>query len=328
MTKLLVVIGITGQQGGSVASLFSQEPGWKVRGITRNPSSPSALAWISKGVEMVQADLNEPSTLLSAFIGATALFVTTNFWAPFYNPRTLSLLKENQTLGEYCSDLEFRAAKNAFDAASQVQALERIVVSSLVDAEKLSGGKYKGVYHWEGKAAALKYLKETYPDLAGKLSVVVMGNYMGNWLEDLKLRKTEAGYRLALVGSGTTPLPHIDAERDTGYIVRALLECSPGKTVLGAGEMISWSDMLKVWCEVNKVEFGGFDPLSVDQFTRFIPVPGLGRELGEMFAFMDEFGYAGGDPDVVRPSELGVPCSVTSWKDWVERKDWSKVLKA
>ena len=80
--------------------------------------------------------------------------------------------------------------------------------------------------------------------------------------------------------------------------------------MLGAGEMISWSDMLKVWCEVNKVEFGGFDPLSVDQFARFIPVPGLGRELGEMFAFMDEFGYAGGDPDVVLPSEVSVPLIV------------------
>jgi hypothetical protein len=116
--------------------------------------------------------------------------------------------------------------------------------------------------------------------------------------------ETESGYRLALVGSGTTPLPHIDVERDTGYLVHALLECTPGKMVLGAGEMISWSEMLKVWCECNKVQFGGFDPLSVDQFERFIPVPGLGRELGDMFAFMDKFGYAGGDPDVVLPSEV------------------------
>jgi hypothetical protein len=153
--------------------------------------------------------------------------------------------------------------------------------------------------------------------------------------------ETESGYRLALVGSGTTPLPHIDIERDTGYLVRALLECAPGKTVLGAGEMISWSEMLKVWCECNKVQFGGFDPLSVDQFERFIPVPGLGRELGEMFAFMDEFGYAGGDPDVVLPSkvsytlfnqisanraQLGVDCPVTSWENWVKKQDWSNVL--
>jgi hypothetical protein len=122
--------------------------------------------------------------------------------------------------------------------------------------------------------------------------------------------ETESGYRLALVGSGTTLLPHIDVESDTGYLIRALLECAPGKIVLGAGEMISWSEMLKVWCECNKVQFGGFDPLSVDQFERFIPVLGLGRELGEMFAFMDDFGYAGGDPDVVFPSEVYFHSSV------------------
>lgn len=74
MSKLLVVIGIAGQQDGSVASLFSQEPGWKARGITRNQSSHSALAWTSKGVEMVQVDLNDPFSLPAAFSGATALF--------------------------------------------------------------------------------------------------------------------------------------------------------------------------------------------------------------------------------------------------------------
>lgn len=109
------------------------------------------------------------------------------------------------------------------------------------------------------------------------------------------------------MGSGAKPLPHIGVESDTGSIVRALLECPPGKTVLGAGEMISYSDQLKVWCEHNKVPLGGFDPLSVVQFERFTPVPGLGRELGEMMAFMDEFGYGGDDPNAVLPSEVRNP---------------------
>ena len=132
---------------------------------------------------------------------------------------------------------------------------------------------------------------------------------------------------MGLVGSGKTPQPHIDAAKDMGVIVKALLQCPPGLKVFGAGEMISWSDQLKVWCEHNKVAFGGFDPLSVDIFARFIAVPGLGRELGEMFAFMDDFGYAGGE-DVLLPSELGVPCPVTRWEEWVKKQDWSKVLGA
>lgn len=99
------------------------------------------------------------------------------------------------------------------------------------------------------------------------------------------------------------PLPHLDVEDDLGKIVQAVLSSPPRKTVL-AGDMVSYTHQLKTWCNVNKVPVGGFDALPIDVFDRFFPIPGLGRELGEMMAFMDEFGYAGGDPDVVFPSEV------------------------
>lgn len=109
---------------------------------------------------------------------------------------------------------------------------------------------------------------------------------------------------MGLVGSGNVPFPNIDVEKDTGYIVRAAIQSSPEKAILAAGSMISWSDQLKVWCELNSVPFGGFDPIPIEVFDRFFPIPGLGRELGEMMAFMDEFGYAGCEADVVLPSEV------------------------
>lgn len=68
--------------------------------------------------------------------------------------------------------------------------------------------------------------------------------------------------------------------------------------------MLSWTDLLKVWCEVNEVPFGGFASVPVEVFQNFIPVPGLGREIGEMMAFMDEFGYAGGDESVILPGDV------------------------
>jgi hypothetical protein len=133
--------------------------------------------------------LEDPSSLPAAFQGATAIFLTTDFWAPFYNPSTKALLKEGETLGEYCYSKELQQVKNVADAASKVEGLERIVVSSLVDATTLSGGKYKGVYHWDSKARGVEYLTEKYPELAMKMSLVYVGNYMSNWLHDLKLRK-------------------------------------------------------------------------------------------------------------------------------------------
>lgn len=41
----------------------------------------------------------------------------------------------------------------------------------------------------------------------------------------------------------------------------------------------------------------------MDMFEKFFPIPGLGRELGEMMAFMDEFGYAG-DWEIVLPEQV------------------------
>lgn len=78
---------------------------------------------------------------------------------------------------------------NVADAASKVVGLERLVVSALCHAEDGSGGQYKNVAHWDGKAEAVKYLKSTHPELAEKTTVVVVGNYMENWMADIKLRK-------------------------------------------------------------------------------------------------------------------------------------------
>jgi hypothetical protein len=38
-------------------------------------------------------------------------------------------------------------------------------------------------------------------------------------------------------------------------------------------------------------------------FETFFPVPGLGTELGEMMAFMDEFGYVG-NTDMAIPEQV------------------------
>lgn len=108
---------------------------------------------------------------------------------------------------------------------------------------------------------------------------------------------------MGLVGSGLTQQPHISIANDLGRIVHAALLVPPQKTILAAGSMLSYTSQLEIWCRVNKVPFGGFDELFIDMFEKFFPVPGLGRELGEMMAFMDEFGYAG-DWDTVLPEHV------------------------
>ncbi|KAM0801609.1 hypothetical protein BDR22DRAFT_880370 [Usnea florida] len=303
MSKLLVVIGITGQQGGSVASVYAKEPGWKVRGISRDPSK--AQSWTAKGIEVVKADLDDKDSLVAAFQGAHAIFSVTDFWAEFYTPATQAKLKPGQSINEYCYGRELQQGKNIADAAATVGGLDRFIMSAVCNVKRLSKGKYNWVYHFDSKAEAVEYVQEKYPELAAKMSVVHIGVYMNNSIRIKPTKKPDGTYHFANVGSGNKPHPLIDTVRDTGYVVRAALQSPPGKIVLGAGSMVTWNDYLKVWCEINKVPFGGYDELPLEAYEKHIPMPGLGRELGEMFLFMDEFGYTGGE-DVVLAQDVSL----------------------
>ena len=162
-----------------MASLYAQEAGWKVRGISRDRSK--AESWTAKGVEVVKGDLNDKESLVSAFQGADAIFSNTDFWTQFYNPATREKVKPGQTINEYCYDLEVQQGKNVADAAATVESLDRFILSALSYTKKLSKEKYTQVYHFDAKAAIVEYVRETHPNLAAKMSVVQAGMYMSNW---------------------------------------------------------------------------------------------------------------------------------------------------
>ena len=82
MSKLLVILGATGQQGGSIISYVFNDSvlakKYKLRGVLRDPSSSLAQALIQKGVEIVKADTNVPESLRIAFKDAHTVFGQTN----------------------------------------------------------------------------------------------------------------------------------------------------------------------------------------------------------------------------------------------------------
>ncbi|NGY66008.1 NmrA family NAD(P)-binding protein [Lentzea sp. NEAU-D13] len=74
-TRLVVVTGATGRQGGAVARHLLAA-GWRVRALTRNPSSPASSRLAAAGAEVVRADLASPDP--SAFVGAHGVFSVQN----------------------------------------------------------------------------------------------------------------------------------------------------------------------------------------------------------------------------------------------------------
>jgi NmrA-like family len=183
MTKLIVIIAITGNQGGSVASVFLNTPGWKIRGVTRDPSKPAAKALEAKGIEIVKGDANDVASLKAAVAGADVVFGNTVFSEVFSAPTAgdYEKLRPGQTLREWCYELEYNQGKNIADAVASVNGLELFIWSSLSAAKKWSSGKYAGVFHFDSKADVVEYIHNSLPELAEKMSILQMGLFINNW---------------------------------------------------------------------------------------------------------------------------------------------------
>jgi len=77
--KNILVTGATGQQGGAVARELLAH-GHSVKAMTRNPGNEKAQTLARLGAEIIQADLNDASSLEKAVEGAWGVFAVQNSW--------------------------------------------------------------------------------------------------------------------------------------------------------------------------------------------------------------------------------------------------------
>lgn len=180
--KLIVVLGATGNQGGSVIETFLECPQYKIRGLTRNTSSDKAKALMARGVEMVAADLDDKVSLETAFSGAHVIFIVSDYWGTLGALASSAGPDQSESVYLQAADIEKKQLINALDAAAKVPSLERLVLSSLQNASKWSGGRYEHVYHFEFKARAAEYAAETYPELWAKTNIFQAGWYTSNYI--------------------------------------------------------------------------------------------------------------------------------------------------
>jgi hypothetical protein len=155
--KLIVILGATGNQGGSVTD---------------------------QGVEMVAADLDDKASLEAAFAGARIVFIVSDYWGTLGALASSAGPDQSESLYLKAAEIEKKQLMNALDAAAQVPSLERLVLSSLQNASKWSGGKYEHVYHFEFKARAAEYAAKTYPELWAKTSIFQAGWFTSNYISN------------------------------------------------------------------------------------------------------------------------------------------------
>lgn len=140
-----------------MANAFLNNPNYSIRGTTRDPSSATAKSLSAKGIEIVQADVNDVASLQRAFADATLIFGVTDFWTIFKDPQSQLHKRPDQELIEYCYEVELQQGKNLADAAASVVTLKRYIFSSMANATHTSDGKYNRLYHMDSKAKAVEY---------------------------------------------------------------------------------------------------------------------------------------------------------------------------
>ncbi|EOO00128.1 putative -like family protein [Phaeoacremonium minimum UCRPA7] len=332
MSKTIVVVGVTGLQGSSVAETFLTLPDWRVRGITRNPSSEAAQALAAKGVEIVKADLDDKDSLIPAFEGASAIFANTDFFALLFKAAAPGGSPSGRAPKERAFDLEVAQNVNIAAAAASpavIKTLERFVLSSLSDATKWSGGKYTTVYHYDSKAEAIRIIQAEFPEVAARMSTLQVGHYVTNWkaFHLMAPQKQPDGSFLTIRPTGpNAKFPFVVTQRDTGPYVKALVDLPAGKDVLGVSQSLTFPEWMTIWGKVLGVK-AGFKQVSWEEFFGTVPEP-LKSELQDAWKYFEDFGHTGGDPNVLTPEQLGVKVPLTTMEEYIRSEDWSSVLNS
>ncbi|KAM0415656.1 hypothetical protein ACHAPT_013406 [Fusarium lateritium] len=328
--KLIVIIGATGSQGGSVVNTFLKEPDWRVRGITRNSSSAKAVALKDRGAEIVQADLDDPTSLVSAFEGANAIFLVSDFWCIYDELTSKPNTNPGKSLNEQAKERETQQLNNAVDAAAKLATLNRLVISSLPHVAKLTGGKYTHVYHYESKADAEDYAKDKYPDLWSKTSVFKAGFFLSNFTDhpmSQPIKNEDGSVQFVSNLDPDVKFPFIAHGEDTGPIVKALMDEAPGKSIMGYREWLTLREVVDTFSEVTGYKAKTVR-LPMGHFAFDCP-PDLQPELLENWTFANEYGLEGrNDPDIIHPKDLDSPPELETVGDWFKKQDWVKVLES
>ncbi|KAH7021392.1 NmrA family transcriptional regulator [Microdochium trichocladiopsis] len=301
--ELLTVFGATGKQGGALIRHVLNTPTlaskFTLRGISRDTSKSAAQALSNAGVDMVQADLNDPSTLDRAVAGSHIVFAVTDYWV--------------QALPQ----VEVAQGKAIADAAVAA-GVQHLIWSSLPSISKLTDGRVKTIHHFDSKAEVETYIRGL--DIGSIF--FAPGWFMSNHLESFRPQPVgNDTYILVLPWSSATRLPLIDV-RDTGKFLAPVL-LNPkryhGKSLTCATAYYSLAQMVEVWSKVTGKTVM-CKTLGVD--IPFSEVPEEHRPLLESLASIQELGYYGPSG----PADLAWTLSQLSeklgtWEDFVKDQE-------
>ncbi|KAJ7769126.1 hypothetical protein DFH07DRAFT_880539 [Mycena maculata] len=216
-SRIVSVFGATGLQGSAVIKTLLKDGTFVPRAITRNPDAEAAQKLNQSGVEVVKGDSLDKASLVNALRGSEAVFAVT---FPIF-----PLKAEGEGPNEVVQ------GKNIVDAAKEA-GVKFFIFTGMPSINRISGGKYKNVLHYDQKEVVEEYLKSS--GLAN--ASLHLGGFLENlWTRPL-LKKTPTGFNFAVINYTATDVEAFTwVERDVSAAVLALLKnyTDPSKNISG-----------------------------------------------------------------------------------------------
>jgi len=255
-TKKIFVTGATGQQGGAVARHLLKQPGFAVRALTRDAEKTAARALAQAGAELVQGDLDDPSSYRKALEGAYGVFSV-------------------QSAMEAGYDAEVRQGK-ALAEAAKAAGVQHFVYSSVVSASE-----HTGIPHFESKWEIEQHLH----GLEIPFTILRPVFFMQNWHNYLREPILHGALPLPL--SPQTPLQQVSIE-DIGGFARLVLQTPAkwlGKTVELAGDEVTMVQMASLLSRTVGQRVS-YVQVPWEQFRQ-----NAGEEMTRMYRWFEDVGY-------------------------------------
>jgi uncharacterized protein YbjT (DUF2867 family) len=283
-SRIIAVVGATGQQGGAVARNLLATGAWTVRALVRDPGADAARALADAGAQIVVADLDEPSTLRQAFDGAHGVYSVQTFTGP----------------GGI--DAEIRQGKAVADAARDA-GVAHLVYASIDGAERDSG-----VPHFESKIVIERHIEQLgLPTTTLRLVAFMdnFGTYAAPPLVDGEIViawPPAAGTRIQLV-----------AAEDIGAVAATVFadpERFVGQRVQVAGDELTMTEMAEAFTRVTGIA-ARYEESDIEQVRAY------SEDLAHMYEFFEHKGFQA-DLDAVRRLHPGL----RTLEDWIRENDW------
>ena len=283
----IVVAGATGKQGGAVAARLI-ERGHKVRALTRNPQKPNAKALALAGAEVVEADLEDRSSLDRALAGAAAVFSVQDFL-------------------EAGIEAEVRQGLNLTEAAAAAR-VEHVVYSGASTMDRNTG-----VPHLDSKWQ----IEQKVRSLDIPWTVFRPAAFMENWAWEQATILAEGV--VALPGRPDMTYRQVSVRDIAAMTVQALEqpEVWAGQIVALAGDALTPVEVAEVFSRVLGRE------LRYRQIDWDTCRETQGEELTLMFRYFDEFGMDG-DPNMLRHWHPGA----LSFEAFLRTEGWDRLTEA